>query len=71
MQRTAPVVVTLMASAVPGLTYLMASLVGHQRFDVPTFALISGSLGVAFLGPTLLRRLPSRTRRNGSIEYAS
>ena len=71
MQRTAPVVVTLMASAVPGLTYLMASLVGYQRFDVPTFALISGSLGVAFLGPILMRRLPSKTRRDGSIEYAS
>lgn len=57
MQRTAPLVVTLMASAVPGLTYLMATLVGRQGFDLVTFVLINGSLGVAFLGPVLVRRL--------------
>jgi hypothetical protein len=38
----------------------MATLVGRQGFDLVTFVLINGSLGVAFLGPVLLRRLPSR-----------
>ncbi|ACU77263.1 hypothetical protein Caci_8440 [Catenulispora acidiphila DSM 44928] len=72
MQRTAPLVVTLMASAVPGLTYLMASLVGRQGFDIVTFVLFNGSLGVAFLGPVLVRRLPRTaadvTRASGQAE---
>ena len=57
MHRTAPLTVTVLASAVPGLTYLTAAVVGHQRFDAVSFALINASLGVAFLGPIVLRRL--------------
>lgn len=71
MQRTPPLAVTLIASAVPGLTYLMASLVGQQRFDALTFVLINGSLAVAFLGPVLTRRLPTPTApRHSASESA-
>lgn len=55
MQRTTPFVVTLLASAVPSLTYLMATFVGDEKFDLLTFVLINGSLAVAFLGPVALR----------------
>ncbi|MGW1175121.1 hypothetical protein ACWD4P_15535 [Kitasatospora sp. NPDC002543] len=65
MQRTAPMAVTLLASAVPGLTYLTATLVGRQSFDLPVFLLVNGSLLLAFLGPVLLRARPSAAR-NGS-----
>jgi inner membrane transporter RhtA len=56
MQRTAPMVVTLLASVVPSLTYLTATLLGDQAFDLPAFVMINGSLAVAFLGPAVLKR---------------
>ncbi len=62
MQKTKPMMVTLLASAVPSLTYLMASVTGRQRFDVLSFVLINGSLCVAFLGPVLINRRPSGSR---------
>jgi drug/metabolite transporter (DMT)-like permease len=71
MQRTAPLIVTLLASAVPALTYLMASLVGQQRFDGLSFTLISGSLGVAFLGPVLMRWAPRRAAAAPRVSSAA
>ncbi|GLZ78199.1 hypothetical protein Afil01_30060 [Actinorhabdospora filicis] len=55
MQRTPPIVVTLLASGVPGMTYLVAVVAGSQDFDALTFVLINGSLVLAFLGPRLIR----------------
>ena len=60
MQRTPPMTVTLLASAVPGLTYLMATSLGSQAFDPLTFALINGSFVVAFLGPKLIEHSGNR-----------
>lgn len=54
MQRTAPMTVTLLASAVPGLTYLAATLHGSAAFDPVTCALVDGSLALAFLGSRLI-----------------
>ncbi|MFC7306032.1 hypothetical protein ACFQVC_17620 [Streptomyces monticola] len=56
MQRTSPLVVALLASAVPSLTYLMAALTGEQGFDPIAFVLINGCLAVAFLGPKVISR---------------
>jgi hypothetical protein len=57
MQQTAPLTVAMLASAVPGLTYLAAAIAGNQRFDVVSFVLITASIGLAFLGPIVLKRV--------------
>ena len=56
MQRTAPLTVAMLASAVPGLTYLAAASAGNQRFDMPSFGLITASIGLAFAAPIYFRR---------------
>lgn len=71
MQRTPPMVVTLLASAVPGMTYLTASFVGAQGFDLLTFVLINGSLVVAFLGPTVVARLRKEPGKGSAGEPSS
>ncbi|MFE0101631.1 EamA family transporter [Streptomyces sp. NPDC059009] len=66
MQRTPPLVVTLLASAVPGLTYLVSSSAGEQGFDAVTFVLINVSLVVAFLVPVFVGRLAKATTPRSS-----
>ena len=68
MQRTPPIVVTLLASAVPGMTYLTAVCARGQDFDPLAFLLINASLVLAFLGPTLIgNRNRNRKRNRGRI----
>jgi drug/metabolite transporter (DMT)-like permease len=55
MQRTPPIVVTLLASGVPGMTYLTAVCARGEAFGPLAFILINGSLVLAFLGPPLIR----------------
>jgi inner membrane transporter RhtA len=68
MQRTAPMTVTLLASAVPGLTYLAATVCGGQAFDPVTCVMVNGSLAVAFLGPRLIRRAPVERSATGRCD---
>ncbi|MGW5969532.1 hypothetical protein [Streptomyces sp. NPDC055186] len=60
MLRTPPFVVALIVSSGPGLTYTVAALTGGQSFDALTFLLISGTLLLAFIGPSLMRLLEHR-----------
>ncbi len=64
IQRTRPMTVVLLASAAPGLTYLVAAAAGRQHLDAPALALISGGLVTAFVGPAVTERLwcPDRAR---------
>jgi inner membrane transporter RhtA len=64
IQRTRPMTVVLLASAAPGLTYLVAAVAGRQHLDAPALALINGGLVTAFAGPVVTERLrgPDRAR---------
>jgi inner membrane transporter RhtA len=70
MQRTPPIVVTLLASAVPGMTYLTAVCARSQGFDPLAFFLINGSLVLAFAGPIFIRSRSRQKNPTPSLQQA-